>query len=58
MVASKFSLPKASCPKCGQTARYVGTEPSESDKNIDLHTFECEQHDLFVVEQSRKKEWK
>jgi hypothetical protein len=58
MVASKFSLPKANCPKCGQAARYAGTEPSETDKNIDLHTFECAQHDLFIVEQSRRKEWK
>jgi len=58
MVASKFSLPRASCPKCSESARYVGTEQSETDKNMDVHTFECARHSLFVVEQSRKKEWK
>jgi uncharacterized Zn finger protein len=55
MVASTFKLPEGTCPKCGESGRFVGMENHETKRSTNIITFECQRCGDFVQEEAMLK---
>ena len=50
MVISTFKLPTSTCPKCGETGRFIGLEGADRQRNAMMQTFECERCGEYAIE--------
>jgi predicted RNA-binding Zn-ribbon protein involved in translation (DUF1610 family) len=55
MVISTFKLPTSTCPKCGETGRFIGLEGVGNQRNAMVQTFECGRCGEYAIEKAVHK---
>jgi predicted RNA-binding Zn-ribbon protein involved in translation (DUF1610 family) len=55
MVVSTFKLPTSTCPKCGETGRFIGLDGAGKPRRAMIHTFECGRCGEYEIEKAVHK---